>query len=75
MHVNIADHNGVFCINNDSELFSRNATKSKRELKKDRAQFDKSLINESWDYAYYSDFKSVGECLSVLFVVCSHVVC
>ena len=29
LHVNIADHKGVFCINNDSELFSSNTTKSK----------------------------------------------
>ena len=34
LHVNIADHKGVFCINNDSELFSSNTTQSKRELKK-----------------------------------------
>ena len=59
LHVNIADHKGVFCINNDSELFSSNTTKSKREFnKKNIAQFNKSMINESWDYAYSSDFKS-----------------
>ena len=59
LHVNIADHKGVFCINNDSELFSRNTTKSKRVFnKKNIAQFNKSLINESWEYAYSSDFKS-----------------
>ena len=34
LHVNIADHKGVFCINNDSELFSSITTKSKREFKK-----------------------------------------
>ena len=60
MHVNIADHKGVFCINNDSELFSSNTTKSKREFNnKNIAQFNKSMIKESWDYAYSSDFKSV----------------
>ena len=60
LHVNIADHKGVFCINNDSELISRNTTKSKREFNnKNIAQFNKSMIKESWDYAYSSDFKSV----------------
>ena len=49
----------MFCINNDSEVFSSNTTQSKREFnKKNIAQFNKSMINESWDYAYSSDFKS-----------------
>ena len=59
MHVNIADHKGVFCINNDSDLFSSNTTKYKREFNfKKIAQFNKSMITESWDYAYSSDFKT-----------------
>ena len=60
LHVNIADHKGVFCINNDSELFSRNTTQSKREFNNNNeiAQFNKYLISESRDYAYSSDFKS-----------------
>ena len=49
----------MLCINNEPELFSRNTTNSKSGCnKKNIAQFNKSLINESWDNAYSSDFKS-----------------
>ena len=46
-------------MTNNSELFSRNITMSKRAFnKKNIALFNKSLVNESWAYVYSSDFKS-----------------
>ena len=56
LNVNIADHKGVFCVNNEAQLLVKNKQRQKREFSnKNIAKFNRCILSESWDYVYTSD--------------------